>query len=129
MCLILIELLRSQTGTASRRYKGANKPRGVSNRNAGLKWVKVHAKDGVIYFADDDNTYDYRIFDEVRLFYQTSSVNRRVHTGLINSPVSYHSCILPRDTIRCMKVLSPLFAYLHVIHFLLADIYQCSHCP
>lgn len=59
-------------GTASRRYKGANKPRGVSNRNAGLKWLKVHAKDGVIYFADDDNTYDYRIFDEIRLTRQVS---------------------------------------------------------
>ncbi|KAK8400218.1 hypothetical protein O3P69_003134 [Scylla paramamosain] len=59
-------------GTASRRYKGANKPRGVSNRNAGLKWVKVHAKDGVIYFADDDNTYDYRIFDEIRMTRQVS---------------------------------------------------------
>lgn len=56
---------RGAAGTASRRYKGANKPRGVSNRNAGLKWLKVHAKEGVIYFADDDNTYDYRIFQEV----------------------------------------------------------------
>nr|XP_053627543.1 galactosylgalactosylxylosylprotein 3-beta-glucuronosyltransferase P-like [Cherax quadricarinatus] len=56
-------------GTASRRYKGANKPRGVSNRNAGLKWLKGHVKEGIIYFADDDNTYDYRIFQENVQFY------------------------------------------------------------
>lgn len=57
----------SSPGRASRRYKGASKPRGVSNRNAGLKWLKTHASEGVIYFADDDNTYDYRIFQEVGL--------------------------------------------------------------
>lgn len=43
------------------------RPRGVSNRNAGLEWIRRHAPDstGVIYFADDDNSYDVRLFDEV----------------------------------------------------------------
>ncbi|XP_071521329.1 galactosylgalactosylxylosylprotein 3-beta-glucuronosyltransferase 2-like isoform X2 [Panulirus ornatus] len=75
-------------GTASRRYKGANKPRGVSNRNAGLKWLKVHAKEGVIYFADDDNTYDYRIFQEIRTTKQVSMFPVGLVTQLgVSSPV------------------------------------------
>lgn len=46
------------------RTKGP-KPRGVSNRNKGLKWVRDNAKTGVLYFADDDNTYDLELFNEV----------------------------------------------------------------
>lgn len=45
--------------------KGA-KPRGVSNRNRGLQWIRTNATRGVFYFADDDNTYDIELFDEVR---------------------------------------------------------------
>lgn len=43
-------------------------PRGASNRNAGLKWIRdnVHDDSGVVYFADDDNTYDMLIFEEIR---------------------------------------------------------------
>ena len=33
-------------------------PRGVSSRRAGLSWVMEHQPEGVIYFGDDDNTYD-----------------------------------------------------------------------
>ena len=40
-------------------------PRGVSNRNTGLAWLRKYASDGVAYFADDDNTYDVRLFTEV----------------------------------------------------------------
>lgn len=41
------------------------KPRGVSNRNAALKWIRENRKSGVLYFADDDNTYDIQLFEEV----------------------------------------------------------------
>ncbi|XP_045616960.2 galactosylgalactosylxylosylprotein 3-beta-glucuronosyltransferase P-like isoform X1 [Procambarus clarkii] len=41
-------------------------PKGVANRNAGMDWVRVHATEGVLYFADDDNTYDIRVFEEMR---------------------------------------------------------------
>ena len=50
-------------------------PRGVSSRRAGLQWVlkrqsfivkKCPRAEAVIYFADDDNTYDLRIFEEIR---------------------------------------------------------------
>lgn len=43
------------------------KPRGVANRNRGLKWIRENASEGVFYFADDDNTYDIAIFDQVSL--------------------------------------------------------------
>ncbi|XP_064080585.1 galactosylgalactosylxylosylprotein 3-beta-glucuronosyltransferase S-like [Macrobrachium nipponense] len=41
-------------------------PVGVSGRRAGLAWIRANVKTGVVYFADDDNTYDYRIFEEIR---------------------------------------------------------------
>ncbi|CAD1478848.1 unnamed protein product, partial [Heterotrigona itama] len=48
-----------------KQKKGA-KPRGVSNRNRGLQWIRANATDGVFYFADDDNTYDIALFNEIR---------------------------------------------------------------
>ena len=54
------------------KYKvnGTNRPKGVENRNKALNWVAAYAKylssdTGVIYFADDDNIYDLRLFEEV----------------------------------------------------------------
>lgn len=44
------------------------RPRGVSNRNKGLQWVRENAYNGVLYFADDDNTYDLDLFNEVNLW-------------------------------------------------------------
>lgn len=42
-------------------------PRGVSNRRAALSWIKNNnVKDGVLYFGDDDNTFDLRLFSEIR---------------------------------------------------------------
>ncbi|XP_045620048.1 galactosylgalactosylxylosylprotein 3-beta-glucuronosyltransferase P isoform X3 [Procambarus clarkii] len=49
------------------KYKSSSiKPKGVANRNGGLQWVREHATTGVVYFADDDNTYDIRVFQEMR---------------------------------------------------------------
>ncbi|KAL3874991.1 hypothetical protein ACJMK2_037935 [Sinanodonta woodiana] len=46
------------------------KPRGVLQRNAGLKWLRDNFNPstgkGVVYFADDDNTYDLLLFEEMR---------------------------------------------------------------
>ena len=50
------------------KYKKKKKgpvPRGVANRNLGLNWIERNVNDGVLYFADDDNTYDLRLFQEV----------------------------------------------------------------
>ena len=53
-------------------------PKGVENRNQGMKWVYDHVLStgdysGALYFADDDNTYDLRLFDEIR-YTQTVSM-------------------------------------------------------
>ncbi|XP_072931217.1 galactosylgalactosylxylosylprotein 3-beta-glucuronosyltransferase S-like [Epargyreus clarus] len=47
-------------------YKGSNFPRGVSNRRAALNWLKYNVQEGILYFGDDDNTVDLRLFDEIR---------------------------------------------------------------
>lgn len=45
------------------------KHKGVVQRNKALEWIRLHlnaSKDeGVIYFADDDNTYDLQVFEKV----------------------------------------------------------------
>ncbi|KAF2350895.1 Glycosyl transferase family 43, partial [Trinorchestia longiramus] len=47
--------------------RAKNPPRGVANRLKGLEWIRQHAKQGgVFYFADDDNSYDSRLFEEMR---------------------------------------------------------------
>ena len=47
------------------------KSRGVLQRNTGLNWVRTHCSpvkcDGVVYFMDDDNKYDLRLFEEVSM--------------------------------------------------------------
>ncbi|XP_073430389.1 galactosylgalactosylxylosylprotein 3-beta-glucuronosyltransferase 1-like isoform X1 [Dendrobates tinctorius] len=51
--------------------KGIKKSRGTFQRNLGLGWLRrtFHPEDaptGVVYFADDDNTYSLEIFEEMR---------------------------------------------------------------
>ncbi|EFX82273.1 hypothetical protein DAPPUDRAFT_49254, partial [Daphnia pulex] len=43
-----------------------SRPRGASNRNRALHWIRQNVQSGVVYFADDDNTYDLRLFHEMR---------------------------------------------------------------
>ena len=51
--------------------KGRKVPRGVSQRNAGLNWIRESCSNvtekcrGVVYLMDDDNKYDLRLFEEV----------------------------------------------------------------
>ena len=48
--------------------------RGVEQRNLALEWLRAQADRGalpdrgrgVVYFGDDDNTYDVELFEEVR---------------------------------------------------------------
>ncbi|CAG0921023.1 unnamed protein product, partial [Notodromas monacha] len=48
------------------------KPKGVSGRRAALQWLRHHLKDldsqraGILYFGDDDNTFDLKLFSELR---------------------------------------------------------------
>ncbi|XP_076042816.1 galactosylgalactosylxylosylprotein 3-beta-glucuronosyltransferase S-like isoform X2 [Oratosquilla oratoria] len=42
-------------------------PRGVSNRRAALQWIKENGVNhAVVYFLDDDNAIDIRLFEEMR---------------------------------------------------------------
>lgn len=44
------------------------KPRGVEQRNAALRWIRENlssSHNGIVFFADDDNTYSIQIFAEV----------------------------------------------------------------
>ena len=45
------------------------KPRGTLQRNLALQWIRKNvdpiSTKGVVYFADDDNTYDLQLFEEV----------------------------------------------------------------
>lgn len=52
------------------REKGPPYPRGVANRMKGLEVLSSefsHFNNGVFYFADDDNTYDLKLFEQVGL--------------------------------------------------------------
>ena len=61
------------TAPMPQKYKklGSGKwPKGVSNRIAALKWIFQYVRESgddsvALYFADDDNTYDIRLFEEV----------------------------------------------------------------
>ncbi|KAL4239057.1 Galactosylgalactosylxylosylprotein 3-beta-glucuronosyltransferase 1 [Mactra antiquata] len=49
------------------------KPRGVLQRNAGIDWIQKQPQTkGVVYFADDDNTYDLQVFEEMRFTVKVS---------------------------------------------------------
>lgn len=44
------------------------KPRGVEQRNAALQWLRENRRltdKGIVFFADDDNTYSIKLFHEV----------------------------------------------------------------
>uniref|UniRef100_A0A915EQ36 Galactosylgalactosylxylosylprotein 3-beta-glucuronosyltransferase n=1 Tax=Ditylenchus dipsaci TaxID=166011 RepID=A0A915EQ36_9BILA len=44
-------------------------PRGVEQRNVALQWIRTNfaaSNRGVVYFGDDDNVYDWKLFEEIR---------------------------------------------------------------
>uniref|UniRef100_A0A3B3XB84 Galactosylgalactosylxylosylprotein 3-beta-glucuronosyltransferase n=1 Tax=Poecilia mexicana TaxID=48701 RepID=A0A3B3XB84_9TELE len=52
-----------------RRFKRAGMPRATEQRNAALAWLRQHRgkrDSGVVFFADDDNTYSLELFEEMR---------------------------------------------------------------
>ncbi|CAN8017058.1 unnamed protein product, partial [Ixodes persulcatus] len=54
-------------GPCPKNRRNPGHGRGVSGRLRGLDWLRKHAAlPGVLYFADDDNSYDHRLFDEIR---------------------------------------------------------------
>uniref|UniRef100_A0A1A8M9Y9 Galactosylgalactosylxylosylprotein 3-beta-glucuronosyltransferase n=1 Tax=Nothobranchius pienaari TaxID=704102 RepID=A0A1A8M9Y9_9TELE len=52
-----------------RRFKRTGMPRATEQRNAALTWLRQHRSRrdaGVVFFADDDNTYSLELFEEMR---------------------------------------------------------------
>uniref|UniRef100_A0A0K0FDN5 Galactosylgalactosylxylosylprotein 3-beta-glucuronosyltransferase n=1 Tax=Strongyloides venezuelensis TaxID=75913 RepID=A0A0K0FDN5_STRVS len=44
-------------------------PKGVLQRNEALKWIRINwagRQNAIVYFGDDDNTYDLKLFNEMR---------------------------------------------------------------
>ncbi|XP_061200431.1 galactosylgalactosylxylosylprotein 3-beta-glucuronosyltransferase 3 [Neopsephotus bourkii] len=64
--------LHVETPPESRRRPGDPPwlhPRGAEQRNRALRWLRdtrAPGDGGVVYFADDDNTYSLRLFEEMR---------------------------------------------------------------
>lgn len=67
-CPVTTVHLSAITTSYVSRLRGGGGHRGVEQRNAGLTWIRNNvASDtkGVVYFGDDDNAYDIRLFEEV----------------------------------------------------------------
>lgn len=71
-CGVPFTHLHAETPPESRRRPGDPpwlRPRGAEQRNRALGWLRetrAPGDAGVVYFADDDNTYSLRLFEEVR---------------------------------------------------------------
>ena len=55
------------------------RPRGMLQKNVALDWLRSNTKatdDGLVYFADDDNAYHWRLFQEVRICMWINSYER-----------------------------------------------------
>ncbi|XP_052093947.1 galactosylgalactosylxylosylprotein 3-beta-glucuronosyltransferase 2-like [Mytilus californianus] len=59
----------SFTYIAQAKRKSSNASKGNDQKNAAIQWITKNHRFGepaVVYFADDDNTYDLRLFEEMR---------------------------------------------------------------
>ena len=90
-------------GPLSSTDKNWLKPRGVHQRNAGLHWIRDTFRkipsnqiEGVIYFADDDNTYSLELFEEMR-HTQTVSV---WPVGLVGGLMVERQEVLKEESLR-----------------------------
>ena len=63
-------------------YRNVSKSlKGIHQRNKGIFWLRKNvdlSKNGVVYFADDDNTYDLELFDQV-----SNKVKNKTKTSLL----------------------------------------------
>jgi len=66
----MIDFVHLNTPTLRlRKIKGMIRHKGIEQRNHAILWLRRNFsetdKNGVVYFGDDDNTYDLRLFEEV----------------------------------------------------------------
>lgn len=76
-------------------------PRGTIQRNLGLRWLREtfssnNTQPGIVYFADDDNTYSLELFEEVRRYFTVYNMDLHYSNDL--SPLhpsddSYFCCV------------------------------------
>lgn len=76
-CKVTSVHLNVRTPPSYRPRPGADRykemySRGVKQRNLGLGWIRKHCSivkncTGAVYFMDDDNKYDLRLFEEVTI--------------------------------------------------------------
>jgi hypothetical protein len=76
-------------------------PKGTPNRNKALQWIKSNENTskidsrGIIYFADDDNTYDLRLFHEIRSIKKVGMWPVGLVAGLnMSAPIVKNSTII-----------------------------------
>ena len=92
-CKAEIVHLLAYTSAKYRVEKGDHawsKPRGVEQRNAGLSWLRQHYSpencSGIVYFGDDDNKYDLRLFDDVSNTHAHTHTHTHTHTHHHTTP-------------------------------------------
>lgn len=72
-CKFFVPYLKTLSHSPAQGDPSWLKPRGVEQRNEGLRWLREDRRaqpggdnqQGVVYFADDDNTYSLQLFEEV----------------------------------------------------------------
>lgn len=120
--------------------EGVTKARGTFQRNLGLSWLREtfypeDAPEGVVYFADDDNTYSLEIFEEVSRgdVYHVSvsstggGVREAALTCLILNatkcqlgPYTHHIVLPVRQLWACLAAISWQTPNFFVNHFLVS---------
>lgn len=90
------------------KYKTISyKPRGVSNRRAALNWIRDNNIDtGVLYFGDDDNTFDLDLFSEIR----STKIVSMFPVGLIGTYA------VSSPIVDIHKVISFIISIIHISH-------------
>ncbi|XP_018017459.1 galactosylgalactosylxylosylprotein 3-beta-glucuronosyltransferase S [Hyalella azteca] len=79
--------------------------RGVFNRRAALDWLRAHEKRGVLYFADDDNSYDIRLFQQIRSTQKVSvfPVGMILEYGISSPIVRQHKVVGFHDAFQALR--------------------------
>ena len=77
--------------------------KGIEQRNKALEHLEQFGgPDGVVYFGDDDNAYDLRLFREIR---QTRRISVFT-TGFVGSNGMYERCIVNEETGKVKKTVT-----------------------
>ncbi|XP_076830469.1 galactosylgalactosylxylosylprotein 3-beta-glucuronosyltransferase 2 isoform X2 [Brachyhypopomus gauderio] len=93
-----------------RRFKRAGMPRATEQRNGALGWLRAHrtSRDaGVVFFADDDNTYSLELFEE-----HSGSTERGHVLRLHLSPLAVH--LRTRLTDLLPLIMAPFLEFRYV---------------